>query len=866
MLRRILITSDKEQVFGDYEEEYYFLLNEKGSLKAKQYYWLLVLVSIPSLIINSLNWSLTMFRNYFKITIRNIKRQKIFSFINILGLSVGLTCCILIYLYITDELSYDRFHKEGERIYRVISEWYERDGSINNRNDSTPSVMGSVIESFFPEVEKKVRFFTGWAAVKSGEKIFRNVVTFTDAPVFEMFSFRLKKGNPETVLDDVQSVVLTEEVAALYFGGEDPIGKTLTFIFGSDRKDFIVSGISENVPGNSTIRFKILMRIENMVLIRGEDALTTWSDFSGYLYLLLKDKNAASKIVDRFSSFVRQYMSPVFEQWRQIGIFGENDPLSFDLQHFRKMHFDSSVDDSANPKNSLILAGIGFIIITIASINFMNISVGRASVRSVEIGMRKVVGAGQKNLISQFWSESVIMTLISMVFGILLAVIFLPRFNELSGKSLSIINMLKPVNIITIGILLLIVGVASGSYPALFMSRFRPARILKGSMKISKKNIFTKSLVIIQFALSVFLIISTIVLGRQINYLINKDLGFEKEGVISVRLQQSSRNAEKQSVGLYRQEALKHPGIINVAAVNASFGLGGSMFPLEKDGKRIRMYQYIVDPEYVPIVGINIVEGRNFSNSVASDTAAVIINRTFIREFGIKNPVGTFIGEHIDGIKTEYPYKLKIIGVMEDFNNASLHKKIAPVILHMQPGWGMGTMLVRIAQTDIKGSLSALETIWKKMEPDKPFIYSFMDEDIESQYNNEKKWGAIVTYSSIFAVVIACMGIFSLTLITINRRFKEIGIRKVLGAKISQIINLVLKDFIFLIVIANILAWPFAYYVMRKILNNFHYRISIGPEYFFLAGIFSIAIAFVTIIYLAVKAALSNPVNAINYE
>ena len=681
-----------------------------------------------------------------------------------------------------------------------------------------------------------------------------------------MFSFKLKKGDPQDVLNNEQSVVLTEEIASLYFGTEDPVGKTLTFIFGNKRKDFIVSGISENIPENSTIQFKILLRIENRALFKGNDIFAKWSDFSGSLFVLLKEKGIASDIVNRFPMFTQQYMSRIFDSWRNMGLFGEHDPVSFDLQSCGNMHLDTSVSYSADPKNLIILAGIGLIIITIASINFMNISAGRASVRSIEIGMRKVVGARRKNLISQFWSESVLLTLISMVLGILLVMILLPKFNELSGKNLEMIKLINPSNILAFVILLVFVGIVSGSYPALVVSGLRPSRILKGNLKVGKNNLLTKSLVTVQFALSVFLIVSTIVLGRQINFLVKKDLGFNKDGIISVRLQQSSGDEAKRFTELFRQEALKHPGIINAAAVNPVFGQGRSSFPLKKDGKMFKMDQFSVDHEYVSTVGLKIVEGRNFSKSIASDTASAIINRTFVKEFGIKNPVGSFIGDHIDGIKTEYPYRRRIIGVMEDFNNLSLHNKIQPVLLHMQPGWGLRTMVVKISNTNVSGSLKKLESIWKSMEPEKPFIYSFMDEDIETQYNNEKKWGAIVMFSSIIAVVTACMGIFGLTLISISGRIKEIGIRKVLGAKVPQIINLVLKDFMLLIVIANIAAWPFAYFIMRQMLNNYHYRITIGPGYFILTGIISVAIAFLTIIYLAVKAAVSNPVNSIRNE
>jgi putative ABC transport system permease protein len=487
----------------------------------------------------------------------------------------------------------------------------------------------------------------------------------------------------------------------------------------------------------------------------------------------------------------------------------------------------------------------------------MNLSISRASTRSLEVGMRKVLGAERKQLIRQFWGEFLVITGIAMIAGLVLTELLLSTFNRLSGKSLSLSEIFQPLNLLILLALFVIVGIASGSYPALVMSRFRPVEILKGKLKIGGKNRMTRALVAVQFALSVFLIVTTIIMGQQIRFMLTSDPGFQKEGVVVVRTQEPEAENSSEVLRLFRNRISQRPNILSVSGTSATIGMVGT-YPFKKDGREIEVYQNRVDYDFFKTMGIEVAQGRTFSPEFAADVDGVVVNEKLVKELEIKDPVGKrLIG---------YYMPLTIIGVVKDYVFQDFRSSILPALHHMKPTWGVRAVLVKISPQNISETMSLIERTWTDIQPNKPFLYTFLDESFNEMYAEEIRWGGIVRYSSMLAILIACMGIFGLTSITVNRRTKEIGIRKVLGAKVPQIISTLIREFILLVGIANIIGWPIAYFAMKSLLNNYHFRISIGFQYFLLAGVLSFSIAVLTTIFLALRAAMANPVDSLRYE
>ena len=780
---------------------------------------------------------------------------------NILGLSLGFTCCILIYFYVADELSFDRFHKNRDSLFRVTRINHNQDGSVKDRHHQFPMPMGPEFEEYFPEIEYLTRHQGGEGVVRYKNTMFKEYIDMADSHFFNIFTFPFIFGDPQTAISDDYSVVLTNSYSLKYFGKENPIGKTMTVAFGQNKKDYVVTGVVKDIPQNSTIQFNILMNLSNYASYwpyGGSNPLTNWSNFNARYYLLLKQEVSKENIEKNFQSFYEQYFS-----WysQRTNWDGEGNPFSITLQRMSAIHFDPGLSGGINPVIYTILIGIALIILAIACFNFVNLSTGMSTVRSTEIGMRKVLGAGKKQLIFQFWSESLIVSCISMAAGVFFAGLILSQFSELIGKQIAIKNFINIFTVIIFIMLPLIVGILSGSYPALVMTNFNMLDTLKGKLKLGRKRIFTKSLIIMQFSLSIFLIISAVILGNQIRFMTNKDTGFIKDGLLVIDIQENKEN--DRVVDLFQIRANQNPDILGLSVSTTNFGDFSAWSRIEVDGKYVGFLDNCIGYDFVKTLGLKITQGRDFSREYTSDRDAVIVNQRLIEELGFESPVGKTIGDPSKG----FPYNLMIIGVVEDFNYSSLHNEIDSAIFYIQPGnWGYNYMLVRISTDNIPETLKYLETSWKDIQPEKPFIYRFLSDVLEDNYKTEKKWKVIVQISSILAIGIACMGIFGLTSITINQRVKEIGIRKVLGAKVLQIINLVVRDFVVLVGIANVITWPIVYYVMHKWLQNFAFRINIGIYIFIISGTFSLLIALLAVSYLSIKAAIANPVDSLRYE
>ena len=800
-----------------------------------------------------------MFKNYLKIAIRNLTKQKIYSVINILGLAVGLAGAILIFLFVRNELSYDRFHENAEDLYRVYVIHHAEDGSVDRTFRGVTMPMGPAMEEYFPEITHSIRVDSNYATIRAEGKLFSERVTQVDRSFFQAFSFPLITGNPTSVFSQGNSMVLTENHARKYFGNVNPIGKTLSVTYGQEKGDFVVTGVAEQPPSNSSITFDILIHIESGNRLQMNKMWQdNWSAFGWQTYVLLNNKNSVRSIMDKFTNFTSLYYTPYIEKVRSRQDWkGKGSPLSFELQPIANVHLDPYVKGSLNLSAIITLSGIALIVLVIACINFMNLSISRASIRSLEVGMRKVLGAGRRQLIHQFWGEFLVITGIAMTAGLVLAEVLLPVFNRLSGRILSLREIFQPTNFLILLALLIIVGIASGSYPALVMSGFRPVEILRGKLRIGGKRPLTRALVVVQFALSIFLIIATIIMGRQIHFMLTADPGFNKEGVVVISVQESEAKASNTTLKLFRERLSQQPNIVSISGTSTRIGNVG-VYPFKKDGQEVEVYQNRVDYDFFKTMGIEVVQGRTFSPEIATDTDGVVVNEKLLKELGIEDP----LGKPLKG----YYMPLTIIGVVKDYVFDDFRNSILPALHHNKPTSRISQVLVRISPQNISGTLSLLEKTWKEIQPDKPFLYSFLDDMMEAMYNEEKRWGAIVGYSSALAVIIACMGIFGLTSIAVNRRTKEIGIRKVLGASVPQIIDILIREFIWLVGIANIISWPLAYFAMKMLLDNYYYRISLAPQYFILAGVLSLLIAVLTTIFLALKAAVSNPVESIRYE
>lgn len=861
-LKRFAKYDEDKSLNGDFDEEFFEFANINGAFSAWCWYWRQIFYSLPIIIKDSTFGSISMFKNYVKTAYRNIIKQKVNSTINITGLALGITCCTLIYLYVADELSYDNFHENNDSLYRIVRVLYNNaDGSVRLKLPDMVPAMGPVFKNYFPEIKYQSRFTSANGTVQYKDKIFNEKIHLADTFFFEMFTFPLLSVNPETAASTDNSIVLTESIAKKYFGSKNPIGETILITFGEAQKEFIINAVAKDPPKNSSIQFQSIINISNLTFATGvPNYLDRWNWWSFPVFVQLNDGTTPNSIEQRIDAFVSQYFTKELNYYRTKGGWTRKEnPLSFELQKMKDVYLNASVYGGKGFKTTFILSDLAFVILIIASINCMNLSIGMSSVRSNEIGMRKVLGANRKQLIRQFWSESLVLAFFSMVIALALVSIIIPSFNALSEKNLSVGDLLQPQNLIGLSCIAFFAGILSGSYPALVMARFKPTEIMKGKFRLSNKNLLTKGLVVVQFSLSIILIISALLLGKQLKYLVTKDLGYQKEGLISILIQEKEEETAQRLVNLFQNKLKFNPNIKGVTASVSRFGISSGP-NVGRDEKSCHYNR--VDPNFLNVLELELVEGRNFSQDRSTDKNAAIVNQKFLQTFEVESPIGKLIQKPFP----EFLHGLNIVGVVKDFHFNKLHSKIMPAIYLQRSVHVYNRMLVRVSPNSLQETVTFLGNTWKEIQPDKPFTYFFQDDLLERLYDTEKRWSAIVRYSSIFSIIIACMGIFGLTAITTQKRIKEIGIRKLLGAKVTQIINIILKEFIFLVIIANLIAFPIVYLIIKQIIQNYPYRIEIGIEYFLLAGISSLLISISTIIYLAVKTAITNPINALKYE
>ncbi len=799
-----------------------------------------------------------MLKNLLVIAIRNILKDKTYSAINVMGLTIGITCSMFLLMYILDELSYDRYHRNADNIYRVISNIKEPDNAFTWAVAQIP--LAEELRDNYPEVENAVRFFgTPTTLYKNGDKQFNEPEFYlADSTVFEMFSYELINGDRTTALDAPFSVVLTEKIAIKYFGSASAaFGQTLQ---NKEGESFKVTGVMKDVPMNSHFRFDALISRNTRPNFQG-----SWGNFGVFTYVQLPPGYDLNKMYASLDKVIKERVNPIFDQF---GI-----KINYELQKITDIHLHSKIQDEAEAGGDIsyiyIFGAVAVFMLLIACINYMNLATARSANRAKEVGVRKVMGSQRGQLISQFLTESVVIALIALVASLILIYALLPGFNYMANKELPFSYILQtPVLLSLIGIVLF-VGIVGGSYPAFYLSGFNPVNVLKG--KLASKGgtvVFRKVLVVLQFAISIFMLISTLLVFDQLQFLRNKDLGFDKERVLRIELNERELR-DKSQVLVDRLKQSKEVAGVGMAQSSPGQGIGKLLLKVEDNEGKLTdrgVDLYGADFEFVKTMGMKIVAGRDFSRDVPSDTTyAVLVNESMVKRMSWTDPIGKkFIFKGAGPNNTDL--EKRVVGVVKDYHQNSLYDAIEPLMIVFD--LRNNFVLVRTEEGDVRESLAAVEKAWKEVFPGYAFEYNFLDQDFNSQYKADEKRSQIFTIFSGLTILIACLGLLGLAAFTTEQRTKEIGVRKVIGASLNSLVVLVSKEFFLLVGLGMLLAFPVAWYVTKSWLENFAYRIDISGEWltFFVSALIAFVITLATVGYHVLRAASANPVKSLRDE
>lgn len=794
-----------------------------------------------------------MFRNYIKIALRNLQRNKIYSFINIMGLSLGLASAMLIILYVKDEVSYDRFHANAKNIYRIIL-GAEGPGAGAKKMGITGYFQGPKFTEKIPEIKSFVRVNGGYQDIKIGTEIKGQPLLYADTNFFSVFSFPLLQGNAKTALSHANAVVISEDIAKAQFGTTQALGKII-FLKNSDQfAPYKVTGIAKRCPQNSSIKFDVLLPFKESA-----DAVQqpqNWFSFFLATYVVLTPGTDIKSVEAKMQKVYRDDAHDMIATLEKK--YGQKDPTVYLLQPFTGIHLDNDVSqedlsNASSPIYSYILSGIAAFILFIACINFVNLTVARSLKRAKEIGIRKSTGGNRKQLILQFLGESFVLCFTAFVFAIVLVQLLLPIFNNLSNKALALSYLADLKLIIIYLTLFIITGLLSGFYPALVLSNYNPVETLYGRFTGAKKNHLQKGLVILQFTLASFLIIATFILFHQFNFLTTVKLGYDDRNLVLVNKSSLTRNEAK----LFKSELIKSPGIIDVAPKDEGYSF--NEFKINGDSG-IGAANVTIDESYLPLLKIPVIKGRNFSTEFPSDSShSVIVNETFVKKAGWKDAIGQQVSFGDNGRYT-------VIGVVKDYHFQSLSQEIVPEIFSMRTQNDYGMVYIKIRPRTETASLKLIETTFRKLFPLNSYSYVFKDLENLRNYEAEAKWKQIILFGAILTIFISCIGLFGLTVSAAEKRTKEIGIRKVLGASVRSVISILSVDFLRLIVLSLFVSIPFAWLAANKWLQNYPYRIKLSWWMFTLAGLLVIFIALVTISFQSIKAAMANPVKSLRTE
>jgi putative ABC transport system permease protein len=814
-----------------------------------------------------------MLKNYFKTAIRNLQKQKGFAMINVFGLSAGIACVSLLLLFALNEFSFDKFHANANNIYRFYAKWASSgEGQENllstDYSGPTATTIGEAMKKDLPDVKDYVRLQLPWGdnLIRTEKNTFREEVTYADPSIFSVFTFPLKYGNAATALQNINDVVLTESKAKEFFGTDDVIGKTVEISIGATFVPFEVTGVAKDLPENSTIRFDVLGNYKFAQSHQQQFFIgSNWHPIVSQTYLLLRPGSKLPDDPKQLNRFILAFDPNIVTNMKNTGMTWKGDlPVSFRLQPLLSIHTDTwfhgwgFVDYGVvDPKTIWILLAIAAGILAIACINFTTLSIGRSAGRSKEVGVRKVIGGEKKQIITQFLTESVLLSFISGMVGLLLAYAILPLFDKLSGKELHFSLFLDAKMILLLTGLMFVVGILAGSYPALVLSNFKPVEVLKNKIRIGGSNLFTKSLVTFQFALSIVLIVSTIIILQQAKYLMNKSPGFKKENVIAVDASETDPN---EIFPLFKQSLINQSSILGVASAAAGLGAGHNLLGYSDEGLSADIN--IIDTDYIRVLGMKLIAGGNFEPGQGNDSLRpMIINETMMKALGwnLQNVIGQQIKNFQHG-------SALVVGVVKNFNYRPLSEGIKNQAFITSNDKGYTNFYVRIATGNPSSAVAVIQKAWSNAIPGIPLKYSFLDEDVNRFYRAEKRWSSIIAWAGGISIFLACLGLLGLASLAAVNRTKEIGVRKVLGASVSNIIFLLSKDFLKLIVISFVIASPVALYFMNRWLQDYVNRINISWLVFLLSGAFAVIIAMLAIGFQAIKAAIANPVKSLRTE
>lgn len=840
LLRWLLPRHDLESLLGYYETGYGNIHKERGRFAARHWLWLQILKAVPTLIFLKVRGEAIMVKNYILTALRNIHRHKGYSLINIAGLAIGMACCLLIFLWVKHEWSYDRFHENADSIHRAVISWPQ--GNDTRWHWRTPPPLAPALKAEIPEIRDASRFYkVPGILVEHGETRFKEEIAFTDPELFSIFTLPLSKGLKGYALTSPESLVISETAAQKYFGDEDPLGKTMVI---NDSLSFQVAAVIEDIPSNSLLHCPILIPFVHLDAVTGAGDVEDWGNFGYNTFVLLE--NSVTKAQADLK--LKDYFDIIWED--------PANELVLSLQPLTEIHLYGL--GGGGPIVYLwIFSALAVFILVIACINFMNLATARSSTRAREIGVRKVVGADRLKLVCQFLGESLFMSLISLVFAMAIVGFLaspLAMLAQIPDQSLAFDPSVIPVFML----IALLTGLLAGSYPAFFLSSFRPAAVLKGQKK-SDSSLLRKALVVFQFSVSVFLLVGLLLISQQIDYITQRSLGFNRDQIVYVPINEDLL----QNYDPMRIELLENPQISHVATTSNYLGRGAkwSTGTVEWEGKGpeqgFNLSMIYVDYDLADTFGLEMTAGRFFSRDFRADHQNFVLNEAAIRAMGVEDPVGM-------GLKVA-DLKGKVIGILKDFNFSPLREGIRPLVLVMDPQY-FEYMAIKISPYQIPASLAHIETVFKQFSPKYPFEFRFLDEVLGNLYQSERRSQQLLQYFVLLAGFISCLGLFGLASFMAEKRTKEIGIRKVLGASEAGIFVLLSSHFVRWVILANLIAWPLAYLAIHRWLQSFTYRVNMSWASFLLAGLISLAMAMLVVSWQSFKIARANPVHALKYE
>ncbi|UCE40271.1 MAG: ABC transporter permease [Candidatus Aminicenantes bacterium] len=861
LLKLMSVHYEKHSIIEDFEETFSEIMNSDGRIRAMCWYWGNALKSVLGYLKLIVYWRGMMLKNHLKIAYRNFIRHKLYSFINVFGLAIGLSICMIISLWVLRELSYDRFHEKAHRIYRIERELF-RD-NLYSRWPITGGRYKQALIDDYPEIENASRFWRREFAIRDHDNfVHRQEMFAVDNSIFEMFDFHLEDGDEQSALADPMTVVLTRENAIKYLGIGDAVGKSLSFEWDGELVDFMVTGILEQVPENSHIHFDMLVSIVSYK----EEPYTDWRSNYLYTYVQIQENTSKQDLEKKLKTFVSQRLEPEYGdlllQDRSI-----HEVLKMHLFPIIDIHLHPSpnweVEAGGSISSVYIFSCIAVLILIIACMNFVNLSTARASKRAKEVSLRKTVGAEKQQLRVQFIQESVLLAFASFVLALVMSSLFIQAYNGIFAESLSLSAFLQLKHMFFLVGATFIVGVLAGLYPAFYLTRFEPVEVLKGiQLSGSGKSVFRRNMVIIQFSISIILIVGMFTVYKQMKYIQTRSLGFDKENVVifPVRSQKIAQN-----YGSFRNKLIQNAHIISASAsseVPADFHYSNTYFSRLDSDEPVSLYLFFCDYDYTETYRMEILAGRSFSRDFTTDTeGTIILNESAAHRFG-------WTPEEAVGKRLEGPYSedaAQVVGVVKNFNYKSLRREVEPMALLLSPDY-IRAISVRIKPSDVWKTLSFIQKSWETTFPSERFEYRFLDSRVSQLYESEKKMQDLFVIFSVLSILIACLGLLGLVSFTAELKTKEIGIRKVLGASTGHVVVLLSKEFIKWIILANLVAWPLAWFMMNKWLQNFAYRTEIGWIVFLLAAFVTMAIAIFTFIFQTIKTACAKPVNSLRYE